>query len=80
MWSSAGTRLLCIGRLVQIKGIDRLLHALSQLGSADWELVLVGTGPEESNLTALAKQLQLTNRVKFCGLCPIRRRCPFYVA
>jgi glycosyltransferase involved in cell wall biosynthesis len=70
MWSSAGTRLLCIGRLVQIKGIDRLLRALSRLGSSDWELLLVGTGQDEANLRALTKKLQLANRIKFVGALP----------
>lgn len=67
MWPSAGTRLLYIGQLIQIKGVDRLLHALSQLGNADWRLVLVGAGKDEANLKALTKKLQLANRVQFYG-------------
>jgi glycosyltransferase involved in cell wall biosynthesis len=67
MWPSAGTRLLYIGQLIQRKGVDRLLLALSQVGSADWKLVLVGAGEEESNLKALNEKLQLANRVQFYG-------------
>jgi len=67
MWPTAGTRLLYIGQLIQRKGVDRLLHALSQLGSADWKLVLVGTGRDEVNLRALTGKLQLANRVQFYG-------------
>jgi glycosyltransferase involved in cell wall biosynthesis len=67
MWPSSGTRLLYIGQLIQRKGLDLLLHALSRLGRADWKLVLVGTGKDEANLKALSEKLHLANRVKFYG-------------
>lgn len=67
VWPLAGTRLLYIGQLIHRKGVDRLLHALSQLGGADWKLVLVGTGQEEANLKALTEKLHLANRVQFYG-------------
>lgn len=67
MWPSAGTRLLYIGQLIKRKGVDRLLYALSQIHDADWKLVLVGTGQDETNLRALTEKLQLANRVQFYG-------------
>jgi glycosyltransferase involved in cell wall biosynthesis len=67
MWPPAETRLLYIGQLIQRKGIDRLLYALSKISNADWRLVLVGTGQDEANLRALTEKLRMANRVQFYG-------------
>jgi glycosyltransferase involved in cell wall biosynthesis len=67
VWHSGRTRLLYIGQLIRRKGVDRLLHALSRIGSADWQLVLVGAGQDQASLKALTEKLRLANRVKFHG-------------
>lgn len=60
-----GTPLIVfVGRLVTYKGLDVLLHAMPEVPA---RLLLVGSGPEEARLRALAAQLGLTERVTFTG-------------
>jgi glycosyltransferase involved in cell wall biosynthesis len=56
--------LLTIGRLVGYKGQRYLIEAARQLDAVVW---LVGTGPLESELKALAAAWQLQERVRFWG-------------
>ena len=53
-----------VGRFVKEKGIDILLHALAGL-EGDWQANLIGSGPTQAQLTALARRLQLADRVNF---------------
>ena len=53
-----------VGRLSLEKGLDTLVRAVSSLGAG--RLVIVGDGPEEDNLKALALELG-TSRVEFAG-------------
>lgn len=47
-------RLLCFGRLLPYKGLDLLADAIRQLGvRREWELRVVGRGPETAVLAAL---------------------------
>lgn len=62
-------RLIHVGRLVQWKRVDMLIQAVKNL-QADFsniELVVVGFGPEEENLKALAATLGVTTRINFVG-------------
>jgi glycosyltransferase involved in cell wall biosynthesis len=62
--------LLFLGRLVQEKGLDVLLRALSHL-SLRYQLypslLVVGEGPMRSKWQTLAQKLQLDNQIKFLG-------------
>lgn len=62
-------RLLALGRFVQKKGFDTLLHACHVLDSEgfDFRLELGGSGPEERRLKSLARRLGLGGRVSFPG-------------
>ncbi len=53
------------GRLVPHKGVDTLLRALVQLPE-DVVLLLVGRGPDLTDLTLLARRLGVADRVRFC--------------
>ena len=57
--------LLSVGHLIERKGHDLVIEALSDLPEID--LMIAGDGPEESNLRALVEQMGLANRVKFLG-------------
>ncbi|MGK2942640.1 MAG: glycosyltransferase family 4 protein [Immundisolibacter sp.] len=59
----------CIGRLVTVKGHDVLLRAFAPLARERplAALALVGAGPEEDALRALADELGISERVVFCG-------------
>lgn len=60
------------GGLVHYEGLDLLLEALRILTAVrdDLHLVVVGDGPEEGRLHALAEQLGLTGHVTFTGRVP----------
>jgi glycosyltransferase involved in cell wall biosynthesis len=51
-------------RLVPEKGASLLLSALRQLGK-DWELRIVGSGPERKKLEASARRLGIASSVRF---------------
>ena len=76
----AGRRvLLTVGRLVQRKGIDRVIEALPAIVSAVPELVYVvlGVGPDLERLQKLAEIQGVAERVRFVG---DRETAPFYHA
>ncbi len=54
----------CIGRLVEEKGVDLLLHALSGL-PGEWRLHILGSGPQKGRLQSLVQELGLKERVIF---------------
>jgi phosphatidyl-myo-inositol dimannoside synthase len=62
-------RVLFVGRLVRRKGADLLLSAFQQLRPTfpDLRLDIVGDGPEERDLRALAERLGLGDSVTFWG-------------
>jgi glycosyltransferase involved in cell wall biosynthesis len=65
--------LLSAGRLEENKGFHVLLHALAaarHLGSLEgrtWRWISIGDGPYRERLEALARELSLTDRVRFQG-------------
>ena len=52
------------GRFVPEKGLDILLRAVAGL-SFDWELRLLGSGPDKPRLQVLARELKIDSRVRF---------------
>ena len=67
---SRGPIVLSVGNLIPIKGHEFLIRALAALGDEFPDLILdiIGRGPEQSRLQALALQLGIGNRVRFLGL------------
>lgn len=68
----SGFRIISAGRFVPLKGFDltirsyaKFYHALPSMSQANCELVLVGSGPEELRLKALAESLDVIDSVKF---------------
>jgi glycosyltransferase involved in cell wall biosynthesis len=53
-----------VGRLVEEKGVDLLIGAVSGL-KGDWRLEIVGSGPMRDALAALVDRLSLYDRVTF---------------
>lgn len=65
-----GIRIGFVSRLYDAKRVDLLIRAFytaSHQISRSSELVIVGDGPEREKLQALAKDLGIENRVRFCG-------------
>jgi glycosyltransferase involved in cell wall biosynthesis len=65
-------RLVYCGRLVDRKGIDRSIKILplARAAGADYQLDLLGDGPERSRLTQLAVSLGVAEQVHFLGAVP----------
>jgi len=62
-------RLLYVGRLSPEKGIPVLLRAVTKL-ACDYELRIVGSGPQQGELELLAADLGIGDKVQFCGSRP----------
>lgn len=65
----------CVARLDPIKGLTVLLRAFARLRASRARLVIVGGGPEEAALRALARSCGAGERVTFAGALP-RREIP----
>jgi glycosyltransferase involved in cell wall biosynthesis len=64
-----------VGELRSAKGIDTLIDALAEVGRRTGKMpraVLVGSGPDEAHLTALARERGLEDRITFPGVMPAR--------
>lgn len=59
-------RFLFVGRLIELKQLDLLLNALATIADRTFQLTVVGSGPLEDKLQALADQ-QLPGRVHWLG-------------
>lgn len=72
VWGSLeGPLLLSVGRLIEKKGFDDLIRACAVLdqtpGFGDFRCVIVGEGPLEEELRALAESLGVAHRVTLAG-------------
>ncbi|USN53904.1 MAG: glycosyltransferase family 4 protein [Candidatus Nomurabacteria bacterium] len=67
--STEGFTVLTISRLVAMKGIDVMLHALALL-KAPVRYIVVGDGPEMGALKQLANTLGILEQVHFIGAIP----------
>lgn len=61
-------RFLYVGRLTRLKGVGVLLEALSSV-SGEWELDILGDGPQRKELESKAEALGLSEKVHFHGFC-----------
>ncbi|MBQ7544789.1 MAG: glycosyltransferase [Synergistaceae bacterium] len=64
---SARNRLLFVGRLTRLKGLDDALRALSELKGYAWSLDVLGEGSQHAELEELAESLGIGERVRFHG-------------
>ena len=76
------TLLLFVGRLVKYKGIETLIQAMTRV---EGKLAIIGTGPLQNYLAAMAEQLGVRDNVRFLGAVPDSElidwyeRCAAYV-
>ncbi|WP_170364971.1 glycosyltransferase family 4 protein [Ruegeria arenilitoris] len=62
--------MVSVGRLVEKKGFDRLIHALAILPpEIDWHWTHIGGGTLSDNLRGLAENLRLQIRITWKGAC-----------
>ena len=60
-------RIVMVARMAPPKRHDRVLEALGELSDLPWTLELIGDGPQELELRAQVKRLNLESRVEFMG-------------
>jgi len=74
--------ILTVGRLVERKGHDRVIQALPRILAEvpDAVYLVVGRGPEEDRLRALARANRVEDRVVFCGFVPETELMAYYLA
>lgn len=56
-----------VSRLRPEKGVDRLIAAMAKLHDQQSQCLIIGDGPERERLEALAKELNVTQRIHFLG-------------
>ncbi len=59
--------ILSVGRYIEKKGFADLIRACQRLGGVEFECLIVGQGPLESELQAQIEALGLTERVRLIG-------------
>lgn len=59
--------IFCSAQLIQRKGVDVLIRALSCITHLDFLCLIEGIGPEESALREMVKLLELESKIKFIG-------------
>lgn len=64
-WNQGVKTLLSVGYLIERKGHHLAIEALTQL--PDWQLKIVGRGPEQGKLEKLAFEIGVSDRVTFVG-------------
>lgn len=64
---SSSCRILGLGQLINGKGVDILLRALTHLRYPDWELDILGSGNAEAGLRAQVRSTLPPERVHFHG-------------
>lgn len=65
--STVGNDFIFIGRLENIKRIDRIINAFYLSEEKDSNLIIIGSGSERDNLMNLVSELRLDDRVEFLG-------------
>ena len=68
-WRKCPRRILAVGRYVPQKGFDLLIAAFAAVAERfpDWELVIVGEGPERTDLESLLARHSCAARVSLLG-------------
>lgn len=61
-------RFTFIGQLINRKGIDNLLNALSKVKNQDWHLNIIGDGILHTEISEMIKSLKLNDKITLCGV------------
>ena len=71
---------LSIGRLIEVKGIDLLIDAFSNINLRDKDITLniVGDGVDKAKLMEMSRKFNLTERILFHGWKSNDEKMKFY--
>lgn len=58
---------ICVSRLVEGKGIDKLIKYFSEIDPPEWKLYILGDGMIKKDLENYSKSLNMDQKVKFLG-------------
>ena len=73
--------ILFVGRLLALKQVDTLIQAFARVASRmPAQLVIAGDGPKRQALECLARELNVAERVRFCGFVSPDALIPLYCA
>lgn len=64
---STGLQFIFIGQLIERKGLDVLLKALSSISELSWHLDVYGRGDNEDDYRTLVKEYKLESKITFKG-------------
>ena len=59
--------IITVGRLDKVKGYDDLIRLFSKINNKEWNLQIVGDGPEYNNLNNLISEYHMENNIKLLG-------------
>ena len=59
--------IITVSRLVKKNGIDILIKAVKELKIENWELQIIGDGPERKKLEKLTEKLGIADKARFIG-------------
>lgn len=77
--SSVGTfRLAFIGRVVEEKGLITLAAALGKIQDLDWQFIIVGAGPFQTEVKNALRESGIADRVEWRGFVPHDEVAKFY--
>ena len=77
-----GPILLCVGRLIGVKGFEYAIRSLPTILTqfSDTMLVIVGDGPKRGELVNLSKELNVYNHMKFVQSIPHEKLSAIYAS
>ena len=70
-------QIITLGRCSYEKAQHFLLEAFAKVNAPNWKLVIIGDGPLLNDLKKLANQLNITEKVEFCGF---QKEVDFYLS
>lgn len=65
--NNKNTYIMFVGRLIDGKGVDVLIRAMSVLSKMKWTLYIVGDGPQKKQLENLSSKYKLDKKIRFTG-------------
>lgn len=60
-------KIIFAGRLIDGKGVQDLIKAVSKISLDNWVLLIIGDGPMKNDLEKYVKDLELESKIKFLG-------------
>jgi glycosyltransferase involved in cell wall biosynthesis len=66
---SSPVKFIFVGNLTKNKSVDVILKALADLNDSDFQLTIIGSGPDEQYLKNLSVRLNIHKKVSFLGQC-----------